>query len=222
VGVRGAASDWWSALIGAHPRVARAPGRTAETRFFESRWGHDPDEATLRLYRDWFPRPEGALTGEWSSSYIHDVWVPGVLRRAAPDARLLVLLPDPITRFEADDLEGPARASANLRFGAGLYADLLGRLWRWFPRAQTLVLQQERCERDPEAELARTFNFLRLDAAPVRTIASRPTGAAEGRGGVSGLRDDQRRVLAARYAPENRRLASMLSEIDLSLWSLSA
>ena len=94
-----------------------------------------------------------------------DAWTPRLLRRAAPDARLLVLVRDPVERFRSGrtlaenrlTVGSTARAAANAAFGRGLYADQLLRLWRVFPREQVLVLQYERCVADARSELRRTF-----------------------------------------------------------------
>ena len=112
-----------------------------------------------------------------------DAWTPPLLRRAAPDARLLVLLRDPVERFRSGrtlaenrlTVGAAPRAAANAGYQRGVYADQLLRLWKVFPPARVLVLQLERCVRDPRAELRRTFAFLGLDPA-----------AADAHGGGSG------------------------------------
>ncbi len=93
-------------------------------------------------------------------------------RAAAPEARLLVLLRDPVERFRSGrtlaenrfTVGSTARAAANAAFNRGLYADQLLRLWRVFPREQVLVLQYELCVADAPGQLARTFDFLGLGA----------------------------------------------------------
>ena len=115
----------------------------------------------LARYHALFPRPDGALAGEWTPGYMLDFWTPPLLRRAAPDAKLLVLLRDPVERFRSGltltenrlTLGWSARAAANGGFQRGIYADQLLRLWSAFPREQVLVLQFERCVRDPRGEL---------------------------------------------------------------------
>jgi hypothetical protein len=158
-----------------------------------------------------------------------DAWTPRLLRRAAPDARLLVLVRDPVERFRSGrtlaenrfTVGSTARAAANAAFGRGLYADQLLRLWRAFPREQVLVLQYERCVADPLAELRRTFAFLGLDpeaaggiAVGIRVNASQGPKAA-----LSAWHQD---VLARRYAPENERLAALVPDLDLALWTQPA
>ena len=112
-----------------------------------------------------------------------------------------------------------ARAAANAGFQRGIYADQLLRLWRAFPREQTLVLQFERCVRDPRGELRRTFRFLGLDPDAAATIDVAKV-VNESRGPKAELSLDQQSALIARYAPENRRLADLLGDdLDLGLWA---
>ena len=54
-----------------------------------------------RCITQWFPRPSGSLTGEWTPDYIQCSWVPALLAQAAPGTRLLVLLRDPVERFRS-------------------------------------------------------------------------------------------------------------------------
>ena len=156
-----------------------------------------------------------------------DPWTPPLLRRAAPDAMLLVLLRDPVERFRSGrtlaenrlTVGSSTRAAANAGFQRGVYADQLLRLWRAFPREQVLVLQFERCVRDPAGELRRTFAFLGLAPDATATIdVARVIN--ESAGPKVDLSIEQRDTLVARYAPENRRLAALLGDdLDLSLWA---
>jgi hypothetical protein len=154
-----------------------------------------------------------------------DAWTPRLLRRAAPEARLLVLLRDPVERFRSGrtlaenrfTVGSTARAAANAAFNRGLYADQLLRLWEAFPREQVLVLQYERCVADPIAELMRTYRFIGLSADvpegldPFARINEAP-------GPRVSLSDWQAEQLVRRYAPENERLAELVPDLDLSLW----
>lgn len=229
VGAPRCGTGWWDALLHQHPGVARAPGVPREIRAFGRFWSATWTDADTAAYHAWFPRPAGSLAGEWTPDYLLDPWTPALLRRAAPDARLLVLLRDPVERFRSDraqDLADPTRravaprAAANAAFGRGLYADGLVRLWRAFSRDRTLVLQLERCVRDPQGQLRRTCAFLGLDPEPVASIEvdrTEATGAPR-----AALSLEQRTTLVARYAPENARLAALLGDdLDLSLWTTS-
>ena len=156
------------------------------------------EAADVARYHAYFARPAGKLSGEWTPGYMLDVWTPALLRQAAPDARLLVLLRDPVERFRSGrtlaenrfTVGSTARAAANAAFNRGIYADQLLRLWAPFPREQTLVLQYERCVADTAAQLARTFEFLgsragtrvEVDLAAARQRITRTQGHARAHG----------------------------------------
>lgn len=228
VGTARSGTTWWDSLIHAHPDVARAEGVPKEVHFFDRFWRGECTDADIAAYQAFFARPAGGQAGEWTPGYMLDVWTPPLLRRAAPDAKLLVLLRDPVERFRSGrtlaesrlTVAASPRAAANAGFQRGVYADQLLRLWRTFPREQVLVLQFERCVRAPVAELRRTFTFLGLDpdAANAIDVAAVVNGS---RGPKVDLSLAQRTTLVARYAPENRRLAELLGDdLDLSLWAM--
>ncbi|MFO1540281.1 MAG: sulfotransferase family protein [Chloroflexota bacterium] len=227
VGTARSGTTWWDSLVHAHPDVARAPGVPKEVHFFDRFWQGSCTDADVAAYHAFFARPEGKRAGEWTPGYMLDPWTPPLLRQAAPDARILVLLRDPVERFVSGrtlaegrlTVGASARAAANAGFGRGIYADQLLRLWRAFPREQVLVLQYERCVRDPGGELRRTFRFLGLDpdAADALDVGRRVNGSP---GDKVALTPEQRAMLVARYAPENARLAALLGDaLDLGLWS---
>jgi len=225
VGTARSGTTWWDQLISAHPRVSRASDRPKELHFFDDRWMASLEADDVARYHALFARPEGHLCGEWTPGYMLDAWTPPLLRQAAPEARLLVILRDPVERFRSGrtlaenrfTVGSTARAAANAAFNRGLYADQLLRLWRSFPRQQVLVLQLERCVADPAEELARTYDFLGLGTQiPTDIELSRPVNASSGPKLV--LSTWQEGVLTRRYAPENERLAALLPDLDLSLW----
>jgi hypothetical protein len=226
VGTSGSGTAWWHGLIRQHPDVARLPGRPEALRFFDDGWQRSLDDDDLARYHAMFARPPGALAGEWTPDYLQQVWTPPLLRLTAPEARILVLLRDPVERFR-DDLAGAdegsrrrqptSRAAANAAFSRGLYADQLSRLWRAFPREQVLVLQSERCVIDPRRELERTFTFIGLSPEAAADIDPGHRGDAV-TAAVPVVDDWQSEQLARHYAPELARLAALLPELDLSLW----
>jgi len=228
VGTARSGTTWWDSLIHSHPDVARADGVPKEVHFFDRFWGGECTDEDIAAYHAYFARPPGMRAGEWTPGYILDAWTPPLLRRAAPDARLLVLLRDPVERFRSGrtlaenrlTVGASPRAAANAGFQRGIYADQLLRLWAAFPRDQVLVLQFERCVREPAAELRRTFAFLGLDEAPASAIDV--TSVVNGsRGPKVDLSLEQRTTLVARYGPENSRLAALLGDgLDLSLWAM--
>jgi hypothetical protein len=226
VGTARSGTSWWDSLVNAHPRASRAAETPKEVHFFDSLWRSELSEADVARYHAFFARPEGHLSGEWTPGYMLDVWTPRLLRQAAPDARLLVLLRDPVERFRSGrtlaenrfTVGSTARAAANAAFNRGIYADQLQRLFNVFPREQVLVLQYERCVAEPAAELRRTYEFIGLEPEIPEglDVGGRVNESRGPKVRLSRWQEDQ---LVRRYAPENARLAELLGDdLDLSLW----
>jgi hypothetical protein len=227
VGTARSGTGWWDSLINQHPKVFRNVGAPGDMHFFDGLWAGGLRAGDVERYHGLFARPAGTLRGEWTPSYMLDAWTPALLRQAAPAARLLVLLRDPVERFRSGitlaenhaTVGSTVRAAANAAFSRGLYADQLLRLWRAYPREQVLVLQYERCVADALAQLSRTFAFLGLGPhiPPGLDLALRVN---QSRGPKVELSPWQTDVLVRRYAPENERLAKLLPDLDLALWRM--
>jgi hypothetical protein len=220
VGAQRSGTTWWYDLIAAHPGVH--PGAAKELHFFHRYSGRAFTPADAARYASYFPRPPGARAGDWSPGYLAHFWAPPCLRQAAPDTRVLVLLRDPVERYASGvGLQSETRragaASASAAFRLGLYGSQIEHLLRYFPTEQVLVLQFERCVKDPAAELARTYEFLGLDAAFVPSDLASPRNAA--RVAKPTIDDDHRRWLVECYAREVARVAELAPTLDLALWT---
>jgi hypothetical protein len=224
IGADRSGTTWWHSLISSHPQVSVAPGAEKEAHFFDPFWDGSFGDDEAARYREQFPRAEGTIAGEWTPRYMYDVWTPALLARAAPDARLLVSLRDPLDRYRShlrtriavlpdDAFLG---ADSAIALSRSLYAYPLLRVLRHFPREQLLVLQHERCVTDTAGELRRTFEFLGLDdvdwAPPDagRAINTGPSGVEV----PEALEHD----LDATFAEDLRRLREIAPEIDPGLW----
>jgi hypothetical protein len=215
VGAQRCGTTRWFDLISAHPGVH--PGRK-ELHFFRHAWDAELDTGA---YAELFPRPDGMVAGEWTPRYMYDFWVPELLARAAPRARLLVSLRDPVERWVSgvgharrrNHTDHPAVWVPGQQVERGFYARQLQRLYRFFPREQVLVLQFERCVADPRAELSRTYRFLGLDPAFRPDLGARPETplAVSPPEGV-------RRELVREYADDVAELCELVPELDLALW----
>lgn len=222
IGVQKAGTTWWHALIEAHPKVAAPPGLHKE-RHFLSRFGTQAfGPADVAAYQGWFPRTPGTIAGEWTPDYVAYPWVPPVLAQAAPDARLLVLLRDPVERYRSGlahqrrfgaSLTGATVADAVCR---GLYHQSLTQWLGRFGADRMLVLQYERCVLDPGGQLARTYRFLDLDDDFRPPMLEQPVSAAPRP--VPPLDPDVRRRLVDIYTPDVTALARLLPDVDVSLW----
>ena len=95
-------TGWWHALLLAHPEI-HAPVRMRRALHYFDRFcsAEMTDATTSPQYHARFARRPGTITGEWTGRYMFDAWTPPLLKRAAPDARLLVMLSDPLDRYRS-------------------------------------------------------------------------------------------------------------------------
>ena len=220
IGAQKAGTTWWYDAICAHPDVYTRDDIHKERHFF-GRYAIRPfGSAECSLYHHWFPRPSGSLMGEWTPDYMQCSWVPALLAQAAPGARLLVLLRDPVERFRSG-IAHQRRDRGTLTVDAfqdavsrGLYHDALRRWSAYFPPAQILVLQYEQCIADPGGELARTFRFLGLEPIAVKGIGERVNATTH----TLDLEEDIRRRMVELYESDVRALSKQFPDLDLGLW----
>jgi Sulfotransferase family len=194
-----------------------------EFHFLERLDAEELDEAAVAAYHRYFPRPPGLLVGEWTPYYAE---LPQLrhLRRLAPDARLLMIVRDPIERyrsgrrwhlhFRVDDPQS-ARSEA-MAVERGRYASVLERVRAALPNHPLLLLQYEQCVRDPAGELARTYRFLGLDDRFRPRELTRRVNPSVGK--RVALPEAERRRLLEFYRPEVERLVQLAPEIDIELW----
>lgn len=224
VGTIRSGTTWWNYLIHRHPGVVKPPGRTKEVHYFDQ-FTDTARRTNPAAYHAYFPRPAGGRCGEWTPSYMFDAWVPPLLAQLAPDARVLVLLRDPIERmisaltYIRDQLEIELTDLEVWReFTRSLYGSQLQSLLGHFPRQQVLVLQYEQCARDTARQARRTFEFLGLDPGHHQLTArhTRPRNA------TSGTKVTIEQSLSAEtlqaLRSDLRGLAAQFPEIDQSLW----
>jgi hypothetical protein len=220
VGAQRSGTTWWYQLIASHPEVDGA-AEMKEVQFFLPYWGTTLEPADVARYTRYFPRSPGHIAGEWSPGYMSHFWIPSLLARVAPSAKLLVQLRDPIERYRSalvlQSETAPLRFSgASTAFRLGCYGSQLDHLFRYFPPGQVLVLQHEQCKLDPQRELARTYEFLGIDPTFV------PTGIAETRNRATApkphLPAEVRAALKVAYEPEVARVRTLVPGLDPALW----
>jgi hypothetical protein len=210
-----------------HPGVPHRRGlHFKEVHFFDSLRGVTAGPEHAEAYARYFARPtEGGVIGEWTPRYMHDGWPLGQIRRLAPDARILVILRDPVDRFasgyaRANRLArergepGISAALAEEQRARGLYAAQVLQVLETFGRERVLLLQYERCRADYGGQLERTYAFLGLDPG------FRPAGprAAPREPRERDMPAAERESLGRLYAPDVARLAEIAPEIDPGLW----
>jgi hypothetical protein len=198
-------------------------GLPKELHFFGEFWRKPFGEAEIARYYRYFPRPPGMATGEWTPRYLLDVWTPPLLVRAAPEAKILVMLRDPIERYRSGvshELDHGAQSHPVVALEAmarGLYGSELRHLHRSFPPEQVLVLQYERCCADPRPELRRTYRFLGLDDPDfVPSVLGEVVNPS--RRSKVDLPAHIRDLLLGFYERDVQRLATEVPDLDLRLW----
>jgi Sulfotransferase domain len=225
VGAQRSGSSWWFRVaLDSHPSVVRVDTGLKELHFFDRFWDGRPPADFAERYHRYFPRPEGGVTGEWTPRYMYDHWSLGLLRQAAPAARILVILRDPVERYcsglEAWRLRGLGTGRTLERISGAVsrsaYAGQLRRVFELFPREQVLVLQYERCTAQPSLEIERTWRFLGL--APESGSAPGPAEPAHAPRARSELPAGVREDLVARLRHDIDEVAELCPEIDLGLW----
>jgi hypothetical protein len=222
IGVQKAGTTWWYGLIVAHPGVAQRAGLHKERHYFAPYATRAFSPEDVDGYHQWFPRPKGALAGEWTPDYMYQPWVPPLLAKAAPEAQLLVMVRDPVERYVSGLTHSGVVPGSHLgtvvteAVDRGFYAAGLRRWGQWLAAGRVLVVQYERCVAFPAEELARTYRFLGLDdgfCPPDVRRASSPTRRPK----VT-LDADARKRLVDLYRTDVAELAALVPDLDLGLW----
>lgn len=251
VGCVGSANRWWHRLLLEHPQIRKRERAELSLGFFQQFCLREMSAQDVAGYHAHFAPGPGEIDGEWTNRYVFDPWTAPLLDRAAPGARLLVLLPDPVERYRRKlAVERPGVEDEHAGYwvadtaARGRYASQLRHLLEHVDRERVLVLQYERCRRDPDTEYARTLRFLGVDdrfrpprgwdpdAPPLPTTAvgraRRTAGLARRRalGGAGAepepelpsLWPDLQAALREELGPEVEDLRALVPELDLELW----
>ncbi len=222
IGVAKSGTTWWFSLMVSHPEIHVEYEKELE--FFNNHFLRRLDAGRCTLadaeaYRDWFPRPDGTVTGEWSPNTIFARNLPPVLRAAAPDAKLIVMLRDPVERYCSDlSRKMPARDRNRLRYRAlanGMYSNVLQPWEDVYRPEELLVLQYEACVREPLENLAKTFRFLGVDDSFHPPDLRTRVNASKSKLNLDPYIVQQ---LVQLYAPDVANLVARYPTIDLSLW----
>lgn len=225
----------WYQLLRSHPRVfgAYRPWGPGELHFYDDFYDHWPTPEDHDRYRRYFPRPAGAIAGDKAPTYLSQEWVPAMFAEAAPEARILVLVRDPVERFQSartfnerwrESTVSRGRTSATFTrfvmarsFDHGLYAEQLGWLLQAFPRERILVQQFERTLTEPLPELARAFAFLGVEPYEPDPLA---LDKQHNRTRSERIAVEPRHLerIRAQFRPDVECLRELVPDLDLSLW----
>jgi hypothetical protein len=224
VGAQRCGTTWWFRVLVGHPQIRPPKGRRKELHFFDPFAARAMTDADIAGYHERFPREDGEVAGEWTPRYMRDFWTPPLMRRAAPRAKLLVMLRDPIERYRSGVLHRLSRtpdrrseALAGDGIERGRYGTQLRRLRSEYAAEEILVLQYERCRAEPLEQYHRTADFLGLErhAEPRDFSQARGTTTAPQK---RELWPDFARSMQLALEPDVRELKALAPELDLSLW----
>jgi hypothetical protein len=139
--------------------------------------------------------PAGALRGESSPFYLHDLDAQRRIRALIPDAKLIAVLRDPVDRAHSNwahlwsaglepyadflaacDQEEGRVADGWAPFwqytGLGRYGEQLEHLYGLFPREQVLLLRYRELRDDPVATLDQICDFLGVETGHLEQVPS--------------------------------------------------
>ena len=166
-----------------HPHVFMSPVK--ETNFFASLVGGDPYQRdsvkipirTHETYLGLFKDATGqAILGEASPLYLEHAGVPAVIRRWAPDAKLIAILREPVSRavssyamrtrkgYEHRPIDEAIVPNSHY-MQIGLYAKQLRPYFAQFPAEQLKIFLYNDLREDTNAVVREVFNFIGVEPA---------------------------------------------------------
>jgi len=173
IGAQKCATTWLYDLLDMHPEVGLS--HLKEIHFFSQYFGYG-----LQWYQSHFADvdPQSSVIGEFSTSYFCDHESPRRIKQCYPDAKLILMLRDPIKRLQSNHkheirvghLTGPdfsieAGIKNNPTYvEQGLYATHLERWLEYFDRDQIHIVFFDQLKSDPGAVETQLYEFLQIDA----------------------------------------------------------
>jgi len=170
VGAQRAATSWMYQCLMRHPEVFMP---RKEIHFFNRQW-----ERGASWYAEHFERaPDTAIAcGEFTPNYLADRTAINRIAKLCPDAKLIVILREPIARafsaynlyvshgrFDGVTFEQAMTRDSNL-VKDGLYGEHLTHLFEHFPRDQVKVFFHEDVEQQPERVLHDLYEWIGVDS----------------------------------------------------------
>ncbi len=233
IGCAKAGTSWWYQLLLDHPQIVPNRLGRKELCYFYHFGYQGIGSPAIETYRQAFAAPEGCICGEWSTVYFGYPLAIHYLAQAAPDAKLLAIVRNPVDRVPSAMNQLRSRRvpwmglkgrrayiyTGSLFVGAiahSLLYEPFRRLLKVFDRAQLLILQYEQCKEDPALQIARTYRFLGLDDSHVPANLARKVNVQPYI--VPRPGPDERVLLADHFYDDVHAFAELFPEIDLTLW----
>jgi hypothetical protein len=234
VGYVRAGTTWWYRMLTEHPQVVQNRLGKKELSYFHHFGFRDLSADEIDTYREAFAVPPGSVCGEWSPRYLTYPYAMELLMKAAPDAKFLVILRNPVDRIssainqalvvrsQAFGLEKSARyvfstysLLPEVVHESFLYQPLK-RLLDLVGASRILILQYEKCKKFAASEIARTYRFLGLDDSYTpRNLEVKSNVMPR----IFPDFSNTERTNVARYLYDDiRACAELIPDLDLSLW----
>ena len=194
IGAAKAGTTWLYQQLSQHPGVARA--RAKEINYFNPQHPEYPDrpnpdfEQPIAWYHAHFEACDPALLwADYATAYLRYPASATRIKRYQPDAKLIVLLRDPVDRalshhrflyqwglVEEEDFRAAAKKHENI-LQSGLYGAQLSAWMQHFPAEQFLLPDYARISTDPAALLQEVHDFLGLPAFIPDRLHERPNAS---------------------------------------------
>lgn len=220
IGAERAGTTWIHSLIRRHPEVEKAD---KELKHFVDIFRDGSSAGVVRSYASRYSSTTELIQGEWTPRYMYDFWAPAMLAEAAPQARFLVSLRDPLARMRSGLTHSARQNLANTvwmvgdAFSKSLYGVQMERVVESLGSENLLVLQFEQVVKDPLSWLPKIYQFIGcedVDFVPDR-FKSRVNW-------TEGQRSEIPEFVELRamreFQRDASRLKSLFREIDLDLW----
>ncbi|MEI7931905.1 MAG: sulfotransferase domain-containing protein [Alphaproteobacteria bacterium] len=212
IGAAKSGTTWLAGVLAHHPDIFVHPQKELNALVY-----NDLDER-LDEYAAYFDEGRAAkVRCDFSVRYLSAERAPAAAGRLAPDARLLLVLRNPVDQvqshywhlrrqnFHQDSMvvDTPDLFEALERFPhllkePALYGKHLARWLEIFPRERLLILDSQDLRDDPDTMLGRICAFLEVGEFDF-SGAIRATSAQEGRGGVSPRGGKSERLFSRLY-----------------------
>jgi hypothetical protein len=220
VGVPFGGAAWWYRLMVAHPGISLPSPMGMDRHFLDHFSTREFGPREIEHYHRLFPRPIGAITGEWTPGYMTCPWVAPVLADAAPRAKILIMLRDPVARVQRaldHSIKSGLAVTGEVMAGLienGHYPSMIRRMLEFFPPDQVLILQVEKCQADPSTHWEATQRFLGIP--PKSASFGPPPQVFAG----TTMHPEVRKRLGELYAPDVDQLAELVPGFDGSVWPM--
>jgi hypothetical protein len=230
IGAAKTGTTWLHHNLRAHPELYLPDVK--EVHYFDSRWHRPPS-----WYAGHFVGGEGKIKGEITPAY--SLLPPervAAVRRLVPDARLILLVREPVETVwshavmklarergrKSSDVQPEEYREFFSRASTRRNVDYTAMIERWqaeYPPGRMLVASNDEVRERPVELLARVFTHLGVSVPddwsrfPAGTVIDRGVGGGAdlvGRQRPDSMPDDYRRLLGELYAPETARLHELL------------